>query len=546
MSVIESIMTSKIVVITAIELAEDLLKKIDARRCVDSVLIYSNKDKGISFKKDDFKKVVNVFDNFTHLKVATKNTLIELEKHLEIRRSFDTCKSNKNILYEFGDFLWLHLFVQAAQTTQLGGSETIKQCKKGNLIKIATAYYRGNSYMINEVENFGRNYRREEAIRWYTSLSFPYKLFNKALRTENFDLLMPFLFFINDLKQCLTTADRCLAQEKMTVYRGVNISCEEFEKLKKTKDEFISMNGFLSTSRSRKVAEMFSGDAKGRPGYVAVVFHIECDPFILQNNFNYADISSYSEQPDEEEVLIDIDTTFRVTNVVQDSDDRWIVNMMGSTQFTPVVKSYIENYQFELLLKNKYYENNLSIFISLLMDRYLYESAQLHLEQLLEKPNGEEVAKIYIDIGRAKKLSEEHETLIRKHYDYTRDHLSTRDIKQTARTLNKIGFFLPRAKELHKCSEIPKILNDTEKQTSELTLINNVAAIFPHLGDNFRQSEAMWQGASELATIAQSPGEPHQKLLRQRDQSIADGDYGRATFYDRLAASFSKIQQNKQ
>jgi tetratricopeptide (TPR) repeat protein len=526
---------SKIVFVTAAEVAQNLLSHVYTLRCVDSVIIYSTGIEDKYFKFNDYPKVHVIFNHIILLVSTIKNIVGELAKHFQMRRSYSVCKSEKDVIYEFGDFLWFNMLIQAVQILVPGNEEKNSFSSPKELVRVAQIYYHGNSKFLEKINNFRMNYRSDDAIRWYTS-DFPYKLLNKALRTENFDLLTPFLFFILDMKQCLAREHHSSTHEETKIlYRGINISLDEFEKLKQMKGELISMNGFLSTSQSRCVAEMFSGSSGDVSGKVAVIFEIECDPSILDDNLIFADIVEYSNNPDEEEVLIDIGAVFRLKDIKQDLDERWVINLTGSAEISSVANKYIEGYQLNLYVM-RIDCGGLHGFINLLGDRFRYENAQKHLEQLLDQPNGEEVASIYATMTRAEELNESHKILIRDHYDYTRDRLSKGDFKQSARTLNKIGFFLPRNEQIRNYPEILKILGVNENVFDELSKIKSLAFVLPQLGDNYENILAKRNTVHELEKALGNHHEMALIYLKIKDQCLDCGSYESAQRFQQRAS----------
>ncbi len=89
------------------------------------------------------------------------------------------------------------------------------------------------------------------------------------------------------------------------MYRGQILSVNEIEQLRANVHKLITMNGFCSTSRNREIAVKFSKN---------VLFDIEVDlnkhPALI-----FADISSSSQFDEEEEVLFDLVTVFRIEKV---------------------------------------------------------------------------------------------------------------------------------------------------------------------------------------------------------------------------------------
>ena len=84
------------------------------------------------------------------------------------------------------------------------------------------------------------------------------------------------------------------------------MSEREIEQLRANVNQLITMNGFCSTSRNRDLAVKFAKN---------VLFDIEIDlkkyPGLI-----FADISSSSQFQEEEEVLFDLVTVFRIEKVI--------------------------------------------------------------------------------------------------------------------------------------------------------------------------------------------------------------------------------------
>ncbi len=90
------------------------------------------------------------------------------------------------------------------------------------------------------------------------------------------------------------------------MYRGQILSVNEIERLRTNVNKLITMNGFCSTSRNREMAVKFAKN---------VLFDIEVD-FNKHPTLIFADISSTSKFGEEEEVLFDLGTVFRIEKVI--------------------------------------------------------------------------------------------------------------------------------------------------------------------------------------------------------------------------------------
>jgi hypothetical protein len=113
------------------------------------------------------------------------------------------------------------------------------------------------------------------------------------------------------------------------------MSNKEFDYFKELRGNIISINTFLSTTRSMQVALMYAGKYHGNPLMTSIVFSIEKD--FPVNTRPYANISAYSLFPDEEETLFAMGSVFRIGNIRQlpNSNDVWIIHLKMTDQNDP-------------------------------------------------------------------------------------------------------------------------------------------------------------------------------------------------------------------
>ena len=144
----------------------------------------------------------------------------------------------------------------------------------------------------------------------YTRECFLYKLLNKTLREEDLskiDTLGPFC----DLLWNSLSSDGLKSKYRFTglVYRGATLTLEEIEayqnSIGKSAKEWLS---FSSTSKTRSLAEIYSGNT---------LFIIK-----VPSQSQHLDISTISNFPDEEEVLLGASTSFQTENVTYDEETK--------------------------------------------------------------------------------------------------------------------------------------------------------------------------------------------------------------------------------
>lgn len=192
-----------------------------------------------------------------------------------------------------------------------------------DLIKLVKNEYRYNEHEMELVNQFYLNYHHSDAIQWFTRDSFVYRLINKALRVQNVEVLYLFRIVIRDIfKQLL--ARQC--KDNILVFRGQMMSKRELEQLKKFKGNIISMNSFLSTSLTRKVALTFLNccmqSSTSDESLVPVLFEISADSHVFRNgdsnNRPFGHVADLSNYEAESEVLFMLGSIFRLENIYPD------------------------------------------------------------------------------------------------------------------------------------------------------------------------------------------------------------------------------------
>ncbi|CAF3093791.1 unnamed protein product, partial [Rotaria sp. Silwood2] len=183
------------------------------------------------------------------------------------------------------------------------------------------------AFIWSQIRCFKETYCLTKTIDWYTKDSFVYRLLNKALRTENIDIIYKFRYFIKNLHDNLIVLHKdfiqTLLSRQFTVFRGQHLSDNELKMLLNNIGGLISMNSFLSTTFNRDLALMFAGDGSSSPSSESVLFQLECDTINKKKPFAGTNTS-------ENEVLFSIGTIFRIQNIgkLKDINNKvWFINL---------------------------------------------------------------------------------------------------------------------------------------------------------------------------------------------------------------------------
>jgi Tfp pilus assembly protein PilF len=433
---IRSIKSEKIFLITSGKRASEILPRVSNLRQIDSIFIFCMKPERYQHLTNEYSKIIDIYTNLDALCISIREQVNLVEKQLEAFSFFDQHQqSTKDLSKQSGEFLWFQLFNHVI--LRLPRNQQAKQ----QMIEVCRQYYRGHTKQLRLIDEFERDYRPEKAIRWYTKQSFVYKLVNKALRSEDIDQLHIFRFFIGDLSESLAREhEKMLSsdEEILTLYRGVKLDREEFDQLKENQGKLISTNGYLSTSRLRSPALAFAMKPSKRTNAIPVLFEIQCVVKELGKTVIFADIAKFSDYPKEQEVLFDLSAAFKLESIEQDGEIQ-IIQISATKDGETITKHYIEETHRETEEKSVGI-----VFGRLMCNLGEYDKSQKYFEQLLRDPNGEDVAWIEFNIGRALYFKGELD-VAREYYDHAYDRMIKAEparIKDSTYVLNNIGNIL--------------------------------------------------------------------------------------------------------
>ncbi|UJR07362.1 hypothetical protein I4U23_011648 [Adineta vaga] len=397
-SYIESISKpNKIFFITTTEWAMTIIPLIHSYKQIDSIFILSEKTIDVQYD-GIYNKIIGSYNNEEQLIDSIREQiLLERQQHLSFSFYNQHQKSIRDLSKESASFLWLILFKDIIIRMR---SENSHEQAKQELVDQLKQIYRNNRTQLKLITHFNQTYKRtnSEPIRWYTGKPFLHKQINRALRTEDIQMLHTFRYIISDISNCLADEFEYTKAfiDQVILYRGLQVTNDELEKLKNNIGKMISMNGFMSTSRSRDIALTFAG--KSTTNKQSIMFEIECDVNKLQNNsVIFADITRLSDISEESEILFDIGATFIMKTVSYDNElNVWIFKLEATDEAAKISQFYLE--------RNKQFIENTSVTLTfgiLLHMMGKYQQALDYFQSLLDD-NKEDKAFIQFSIGIAK------------------------------------------------------------------------------------------------------------------------------------------------
>ena len=184
-----------------------------------------------------------------------------------------------------------------------------------------------------KIDEFERNYRHEDAIKWYTANCFLYRVLRGALGSQDINTIFKLRYYIYDLHNQLAKGRASYIQSLpknkplLTLYRGQRMSMIDLKKLQDNVGDLISFNSFLSTTNSCEAALFFAGcgQLSDSVSEVSVLYQITVDTR-TPHSIPFAKIQYESIFKDEEEVLFSMASVFRVDTIEQ-YGPLWVVDL---------------------------------------------------------------------------------------------------------------------------------------------------------------------------------------------------------------------------
>ncbi|CAF0815203.1 unnamed protein product [Adineta ricciae] len=329
--------------------------------------------------------------------IKSKNTLQNSFRGIDLQDQKSTFsiynRSEASSTKLNGNFLWFQLFIEIL----LKLSFTISTAKK-ELIDLFKNTYDNDEIEQRKIREFDNDYVSDKAINWYTKDFCLYRLLNKALRKQDIDLLYTFRFYIADVHQQLQREYKHLKASSTTsvlhVYRSQAISSIELQRIRQSQNEFISMNSFLSTSKSKEQALSFILGAESTDDLAYVLFEMYID-LKLNSSKPFADITMLSAIEGEEEVLFMLGSIFRIQNVTQDvNNNLWIVSLelcsQDDTELNSIFKYFTNNFGEKTSLWH---------LTDLLFDMYELDKSEKFYKRLIPEVSECEAAICYDALG---------------------------------------------------------------------------------------------------------------------------------------------------
>lgn len=206
---------------------------------------------------------------------------------------------------------------------------------KNEMMKICLAYYAQHPYEYDLLKEFELTYTPDDAINWYTRNSFVHKIVNRALRSFDSVKLRAIAFYIRDLCLQMHQLHRTTPWSGITtVYHGLVMAQADIDRIQSTAiGSLLSVNGFLSTSRSKTIALGFAEKKRNVLPQPLNNVLLEIDIDAENTPTVFADVAHLSAFHEENEILFTLGTVFRLQDAYYEKEEqRYGIKLALATQ----------------------------------------------------------------------------------------------------------------------------------------------------------------------------------------------------------------------
>ena len=216
----DTIKDEKVFLIVSGSIGQDLVPQIEDDHRLDSIYIFCwDKSKHEQWaNKQQHHKVNGVFTNIKELCAQLEEDI----KHSQHEfTSIQTLPSDTSKITDHLDASFMYSQLLKEIILNINYDQIELEEEKNKLVDFCRNHYAGNNAELNVIEEFKETYSKPTSIWWYTRECFTYSMLNRALGTQDVEILIKMSFFICDLHRQLEQLHKAVPVDQvLTVYRG--------------------------------------------------------------------------------------------------------------------------------------------------------------------------------------------------------------------------------------------------------------------------------------------------------------------------------------
>jgi tetratricopeptide (TPR) repeat protein len=321
---LNGIRDEKVFMIVSDHVCRQIVPRIQQMDQILSIYVFSNQTEEHELKANEWSKVKGVFTQIESICDSLKQDFKQCYKDMISISTFSSTDASDPHFDRLDQSFMYSQLIKEILLTIVQDDDTARK----QFAQLCRDQYSSKDLSRSKIDDFERDYHLHTPVWWYTKEQFIYEMINRALRTQETEIIIKMGFFMQDLHQQIKRLHTGAACNKKPtdIYRGQGMFHDDFEKMRKNKGGLLSFNSFLSTSTDDKLAFARAESAKDDPNLIGIFFKMKVDAEHSSTPFASVVESSYY-QDTEQEFLFSMHSVFRIGDIKQEQARLWKVEL---------------------------------------------------------------------------------------------------------------------------------------------------------------------------------------------------------------------------
>lgn len=312
---------AKILMIIAEDLIDQIWPQIKSVSNIYSVYVISSDGEAKEYPKEEYDKIKGVFDKVEPIYGSLKRDTRPYHQEILVMSIIPSSNYSKGDLKELNQ-----LFIYWYLVKQLIVEMKHEKDAHKNVAEFCRKHYADDPNELKIIDEFAETYPDHSPVWWYTRQCFLYVMLNRALQTQDIEVIIKMSPFIHDLHRNLEKLQRDDIPF-LALFRCQNATVEDFEKMKTSQGNLLSFNNFMLADTNYETSLEDARRARQNANAVGVLFRIETGVESTISPYgSLKNISFFNDQA--KYVLFSLHSVFRIGEIKQLEDRVWQVHLM--------------------------------------------------------------------------------------------------------------------------------------------------------------------------------------------------------------------------
>ena len=301
-------------------LFEEIWSHIRSMTHIHSIYILSNDNKKKEYPDQEYGKVKGVFDKVGSIYSFLKRDTRQFQQDILVMSIIPSINYSKKDLKEVNQLFIYWFLVKQIILDMKYDKEAHKR-----LAEFCRTHYIENNTELQTIDEYEKSYHDHSPIWWYTRQCFINVMLNRALQSQDIEVIIKMAPFIRDLHRQLEQLKRA-HEISIVLYRTQQVSNIDLERIKKNKGALLSFNNFILLNPDYQASLDEARRALAYANVIGLLFRIEVGSAPASTPF--ASLMNLTNSPEREKCfLFSMHSVFRINEVKEIEDQVWEISL---------------------------------------------------------------------------------------------------------------------------------------------------------------------------------------------------------------------------